>query len=241
MNKSVLMDILDVVIRSLVSISALFILTRLMGKKHIAQLSFFDYVVGISIGSIAASFAIDDSISYLHGLTGIIMYSLLPVIVSFISLKSMMGRMIFDGVPSVLIQDGKLIEKNLRKTKFHINDILEECRMKGAFSISDVEFAVLETSGQVSILLKSCKQPLTPENINIQVKYKGLSADIIIDGVVMYEHLYLVKHDKSWLMSELKKQNVNSPKDVLLATLDSDEILHIDLKNHDPKTKDVLE
>lgn len=141
----------------------------------------------------------------------------------------------------MLFIKSKLVEKNLKKSRFNVNDVLEECRMKGAFNIADVEFTILETGGQVSIQLKSQKQPVTPEDLNISTKYKGLSADLIIDGIVMREHLKLISLNENWLKGELKKQNIDSPSQVLLASLDTNGKLHIDMKSYDPRSLEVLE
>lgn len=236
-----MIGILDIVARSIISILVLFLLTHLLGKKQLSQLSFFDYTVGISIGSIAAALAIDDEIPYLHGIIGIVIYGLFVLLSSYLSLKSIRARKLFCGVPTILIQNGKLMEKNLRKARFHINEVLEECRVKGAFSISDVETAILETSGQVSIQLKAKKQPLTPEDMKLSAYAKGIAANLIIDGVVLKNHLTLVNKDINWLNSELKKQNVNSPHEVLLGSLDYDGNLQVDLKSKDPIPFNVLE
>lgn len=236
-----LISILDIAIRSILSIIVLFLLTHLLGKKQLSQLSFFDYTVGISIGSIAAALAIDDEIPYVHGVLGILIYGVFVLLSSYASRKSIRARKFLCGVPTILIQNGKLIEQNLRKARFHINEVLEECRNKGAFSISDVEFAILETSGQVSIQLKPQKQPLTPEDMHLSPPVKGIAANLIIDGVVLTKHLGLVNKDEEWLNNELKKQKVSSPREVLLGSLDYDGTLHIDLKNRDPIPLDVLE
>ncbi|UWG98084.1 DUF421 domain-containing protein [Dehalobacter sp. DCM] len=233
--------ILDIVIRSILSVLVLFLLTHLLGKKQLSQLSFFDYIIGISIGSIAASLAIDDEIPYLHGALGILIYGGFVLLSSYLSRKSFRARKFLCGVPTILIQNGKLIEQNLRKARFHINEVLEECRNKGAFSISEVETAILETSGQVSIQLKAQKQPLTPEDMNISPSAKGIAANLIIDGTVLTKHLTLVNRDDNWLKEELKKQNVHSPQEVLLCSLDYNGTLHVDLKKSDPVPLDVLE
>jgi len=223
------------------SIVVLFLLTHVLGKKQLSQLSFFDYTVGISIGSIAAALAIDSEIPYLHGILGIVIYGIFVLIASCISRRSIRGRKFLCGVPTILIQNGKLIEQNLKKSRFHINEVLEECRNKGAFSIADVQTAILETSGQISIQLKSEKQPLTPEDMNIIPSAKGIAANLIIDGVILKKHLELVNKDGQWLERELRKQKVNSAKEVLLGSLDYDGTLHVDLKNSDPFPLDVLE
>ncbi len=241
MNDWHMMSWLDIGLRCLVSFVVLFLLARLMGKKQLAQLTFFDYVVGISIGSIAAAFAIDNEIPYAHGLIGLVLYALFPIVMSKLEMRSVKVKEWFDGTPTVLVQNGKFVESNLRKSKFNITDVLEECRMKGAFSVADVEFAVLETSGQVSVLLKSQKQPLTPDDLNISTQYKGLNAELIIDGIVIHENLRLVHLDQAWLKAALEKQNVHTFEEVLFASLGTDGKLTVDLKRETQEPLDVLE
>ncbi len=231
MNQTMIIDILDIIVRSFASFVTLFILTRLTGKKTIAQITFFDYVIGISIGSIAAAFAVDNTISYSHGFVSLIVYAIFPIAISYITMNSLKGRRLLGGTPTILVQNGNFIEKNMRKAKFHVNDVLEECRLKGIFNLADVEFAILETNGQVSVQPKSQKQPLTAEDLNIPTQYKGLSANLIIDGKILHEHLKLVNLEEKWLLDELEKQNVQHVKDVLLATLDTSGRLVVDVKN----------
>lgn len=240
MNEELILDF-DIIFRSITSICLLFIFTKITGKKQISHLTFFDYIAGISIGSIAAQFAIDDTIPFIHGVIALAIYSIVPIIVSYISLKSIKGRRFLGDTPTILLQNGKIIEKNLKKCNFTVNDILEECRLKDVFNISDVEYAVLETSGKVSLQLKPEKKTVTLEDLNIKKNYEGILADIIIDGIVMYEHLKLINHDEEWLVNQLKIQNVNSYNEVLLATVDSRGNLYVDLKNRDPIILDVLE
>ena len=226
-----LKDFFATILRSLISIIALFILTRIMGKKQLSQLTFFDYVVGISIGSISAALAVDSSISYLRGITGLIIFALFPIVFSFITIKSYGARKLLDGMPTILIQNGKIIEKNLKKTQLSVNDILEECRLKNAFDIADVEFAILETSGKFSVAFKADKQPLTPQDMNIKASYKGLCINVIIDGRIFDDHLHLIGKDKAWLDAELEKQNIFNCKDVLLGYVDSNQQLIVHKKN----------
>ncbi|MGE5328814.1 MAG: DUF421 domain-containing protein [Deltaproteobacteria bacterium] len=224
-------DNIDIIFRNLTAITVLFILARFMGKKQIAQLSFFDYVVGISIGSIAAGFSIDPRISYQNGIISLIIWSLLSIIVAYLSLKNLKARKLLEGVSTILIENGKIIEENLRKERFNIDDLTEELRMKGAFNIADVEFAILETSGRISVKLKSQKQPLTPSDMGIQTNYQGLSINLIVDGEIIEKNLIFVNLDKKWLKSELDKKGINSVKEVLLASLDTEGNLYISLKN----------
>ncbi len=226
-----LINILTTILKSTVSVVMLFILTRIMGKKQLSQLTFFDYVVGISIGSIAADFAADSSINYAKGITGLIIYALFPIILSLISMKNYKARKLLDGKPTILVNNGQIVEKNLKKAKLTVNDVLEECRLKNAFNIADVEFAVLETSGKVSVELKSSERALTPKDMNIQTAYKGLCLIVIIDGEILDDHLQMIGKDQMWLKEELKKQNILDYKEVLLGYIDNNNQLIVQKKD----------
>lgn len=226
-------DICRTSLKSITSVIILFVLTRIMGKKQISQLTLFDYVIGISIGSLSAELAIEDSIGYTEGIVGMIIYAVFPILLSIISLKSYSVRKLLDGVPIILIQNGKINEYGLKKTKMNINDLIEECRLKDVFDITEIEFAILETSGRLSIQLKSSNQPLTPKDMNIKTEYKGLCVNLIIDGKILDEHLKIIGKDINWLNDQLHMKGVKTPSDVLFAYLDSSNILNIYLKNKD--------
>ncbi len=230
----------SVAIKSLVAALVLFILARIMGKKQISQLTFFDYVVGISIGSVAAAVSIEDNVTLKEGIISMIIWAAFPLILSFAASKSMIARRVLDGTPTILIQNGKIIEKNLYKVKFTVNDLLEELRVKDIFYIDDVEFALLETSGKISILKKSDKQTVTNSDLVLTSAYQGLCANVIIDGKFMKDNIAMLKIDEAWILSELKKRGIPSIKSILLATYDSNGNLHIDLKDNDPKVLNVL-
>jgi uncharacterized membrane protein YcaP (DUF421 family) len=213
-----------------------------MGKKQISQLSFFDYVVGITIGSIAATLSVDDTITYSRGITALVIWAISPIAISYINLKSMRARRIFEGIPTILIQNGRIIKSNLKKEKIHLNDLLEELRIKGVFNIEDVEFAILETSGKMSVQLRSQEQPVTPSDLNIPTHYKGLTANLIIDGKIMHDNLNLVGLDENWLTNELHKKDIQSADQVFLASLNTTGSLYIQLKkDKEAKQLSVLE
>lgn len=217
-------------VRSIISITILYLLARLMGKKQISQLTFFDYVCGISIGSIAANFAVDSSISYINSITSMIIYALFPIILSYVTLKSYFFRKLLDGKPTLLIQNGKILEKGLKKTKLTINDLLEECRLKNAFNLLEIESAILETSGKLSIQKKAIYEPLTPKDMNLQVPYKGICINLIIDGKILDDHLKIVNKDINWINMELKNKGVKNINDILLAYLDGSGVLNLQFK-----------
>lgn len=233
-------NLIQATIHSLVSIIILFIFTRLAGKKQISQLSFFHYVSGISIGSIAAAFAVDMDIDFPEFLASMIIYGVFPIILSLISIKSPQGRKILNGAPTILIQDGKIIENNLKKTRINVDELLEECRLKNAFNISEVEFAILETNGEVSIQLKPQNSPLTPQDMGIETQYKGLCANIIIDGKIKEKNLKNIGKDSKWLKSEMQRRGITDLSDILLACIDTSQQLLIYKKSDSPKLKAII-
>ena len=230
--------LLHTAMTSAIAVMALFILTRLMGKKQMAQLNFFDYVVGISIGSIASEYAVVRSIHLVEGLTALVVFTLISLALSFVSIKSYWARKILDGTPSVLIENGKIIECNLQKSKLSVNDLLEECRQKDIFDIAEIEFAILETSGKLSVQPKSQNRALKPSDIRIPTEYEGLCANIVIDGKVIVENLNALKLDMDWLNKELSNQDITDYTSVLLAYVDTAGILHTHKKDT-PVTKKI--
>jgi uncharacterized membrane protein YcaP (DUF421 family) len=234
-------DCASIAIKTIVAAVVLFALARLMGKKQISQLTFFDYIVGISIGSVAAAMSVDQRISIHAGITCMILWALFPITFSFVSIHSMIARRLLDGTPKVLIQNGKIIEKNLRRSKFTVNDLLEELRIKDVFSIAGVEFAIIETSGKLSVLKKASKQPVSPADMNLNTSNLGINANIIIDGKLMRENMAQMNIDEHWLNNELRKNNIGSVHEVLLACCDSKKILHIDKKNNDPDDLNIFQ
>ena len=222
--------ILHTAASSVMAIIALFILARIMGKKQMAQLSFFDYVVGISIGSIASEYAVVRTIHLAEGLTALVVFTLFSLVLSYISIKSYKGRKILDGSPSIVIEKGKILESNLIKAKININDLLEECRQKDIFDIANIEYAILETSGRLSILPKNQNRPLTPKDMQIPTMYEGLCTNVIIDGNIINEHLTAINKDTAWLQAQLHGSDITSPQSVLLAYVDTAGDLHVHAK-----------
>lgn len=227
-------------IKNIFAVLTLFILTRILGKRQISQLTFFDYIVGISIGSIAAEMCIDENVSWFDGIVSMIIWTAFPLSLSFFAKKSINARKLLEGTPEILIQNGKIVEKNLNKSKFTINDLLEELRAKDVFNIEDVEFALLETNGKISVLKKSHLQTVTNSDLGLSVPYQGLCANVIIDGKLMLKNISMLDINEAWIFNELEKQNISSIEDVLFACYSTNGNLHIDLKKNDPKVLNVL-
>lgn len=237
----ILMDSLDIVGRSLLSILVLFLVTKLMGKKQVSQLNTFDYVIGISIGSIAAALSVDQDTEYLDATISMLVYGLISLMISFLTLKSIRFRRFISGTPTVLIQHGKILEQGIKKSKIDLNDLMEECRESGYFNVADIEFAVMEVDGTVSILPKRDKAPVTCGDMNLPGQQEGLVANLIIDGKIMENNLKMVRRDKAWLEAQLKHQKIKNPTEVLLATLDNQGHLSTYRRNTDEKSFDVLQ
>lgn len=222
----------EIILRTILSYLVLLLLTRLIGKQQISQLTFFDYVTGITIGSMAATISIDNTVQFTHGLIGLIFLSILSFITSKLSLKNTKLKNVIDGSPAVLIQNGVIIYENLKKERFSVVDLLEELRLNGTFNLNDVKFAVLERSGKVSIKLNSPNE--SNSNSDFSTLYNELTANLIIDGEIMHEHLKINKLSKTWLDNEIKTNNINSVEDVILAFLDEKGNLFIKSKSDNP-------
>jgi uncharacterized membrane protein YcaP (DUF421 family) len=222
-------EFLLTIIRSLIAFFLLLILARIMGKKQISHLSFFDYCVGITIGSIAASMAVDQNIKISNGLVALIVWGGIPLILGFIGLKSKWFHQLTDGKADLLIEKGMILERNLKKNQLAVEELMLLLREKDVFKIEDVEMAVLETNGQLSILKKTEKQPVTPEILSIPVESEHGPTIIISDGQVMKNSLKRLGYTQEWLLSEIEKQGATKISDVFLAQIDSKGNVYVDL------------
>lgn len=234
-------ELCNVAFRAFSSLIALFIVTKMLGKKQVSQLSLFDYVIGISIGNFAAEMTINLESNEINGILAVLIFGVVAYIVSIATMKSIVLRRFFIGTPTILIQDGKIIEKNLRKVKFDINDLLEEIRGEGYFDLSEVEYAVMEVNGKVSVLPKAEYKPVTCKDMNIKVNKESICANVIIDSKVMHNNLKNMNKDEKWLLKELKVKGYTDLSKILLATLDINEKITIYEKNNNIKSKDVFE
>lgn len=229
-----------IIIRSIVAVSTLFVLTKIMGRKQISQLSIFDYIIGISIGSIAAQMTIDTEIDWIDFVAAMAVFGLVDILIAFLTIKSMWARKFFEGDPVILMQDGKIIEKNLKKIKFTVNEFLEECRIGGYYNVDDINIAIMESSGKISFLPKVEKRPVNIKDMNILAEPEGLVANVIIDGNIMESNLKVIGKNESWLLKQLNIQDIASPKEVLLATCDVSSTLRVYKKDENVREKKCL-
>jgi len=206
--------------RALILYIIVVIVMRIMGKRQIGQLQPFELAIAIMISELAAVPMQNTGIPLINGIIPILTLLIAQLLMSYLSFKSIRLRAIICGKPTILIDKGQISEKALRKELYTINDLLEQLRINNFQNIADVEYAILETNGQLSIIPKSQKRPLTPEDMKIETKYEGICIDIIIDGRVLSENLKLAGKNKKWLISELHKNQYRSPKEILFAYID---------------------
>ncbi|MCL4463505.1 MAG: DUF421 domain-containing protein [Firmicutes bacterium] len=203
---------------------------RIMGKREVGQLSAFDLVVAIMIAELGAVAIEQVDMPMYLGLVPIATLVVLEIFLSFLSMKSHTIRGIVDGSPSIVIANGKIIEKELRKLRYNISDLLGQLREKDVVNIADVQYAVLETSGELSILLKAAKRPVTTGDLGLPVKYEGMPTPLIFDGHIHFKNLRRLQLDEQWLLVELRKQGLAGIKDVLFASLDTNGDLFVSEK-----------
>jgi len=203
---------------------------RIMGKREVGELSSFDFVVAIMIAELAAMSIENTNLPLHEGFIPILTLVFLEILLSFLSLKSHTIRKLVDGSPSIVIANGKIIEHELRKQRYNLSDLLGQLREKGVANIADVQYAVLETSGELSVMLKSDKRPITLSDLGIPAKYEGLPTPLIFDGHIHYQNLHNLSLDEEWLRTEIQKAGVESTKDILYASLDTDGKLYISEK-----------
>ena len=221
------MNFLILIIKSVVSLLALFILTSALGKKQINQLNMFDYVIGISIGNVVAEMTVNKEVVFLDGIIVMAIYSLISIFVSFLEMKSLFFRKLICGTPTILIENGIIKEKKLKKTRIDINELLEEARINGYFDITEIEYALMETNGKISFLPKSKYKPVTKNDLKIDSPYKGLSLELIIDGEIILKNLKKINKSKKWLITRLNNMNYYDINKLLLVIIDTNEKLSI--------------
>jgi uncharacterized membrane protein YcaP (DUF421 family) len=234
-------ELFIVILRGLISLFTLFFITKLLGKKQVSQLSMFDYVIGISIGNFSAEITTNLESSLIYGIVAVIEFGLIAYSISILTMKSIKLRRFFMGVPTVLIDKGKIIEKAVKKVHFDVNDLLEECRSNGYFDLSEIEYALMESNGKLSIMPKSAYKPVTIKDLNLKQEVQGLCANVVIDGQLMKNNIENMHKTEEWILHELKIKGYKKLDIILLATLDINDKIIIYEKNEGANIYNVLE
>ncbi|MEN6351327.1 MAG: DUF421 domain-containing protein [Syntrophomonas sp.] len=221
-------EFLDAMMRAPVAFFGILVYARILGKQQMSQMTFYDYVTGITFGSIAAMIAVEPSNKTWLLLWILTIFAALNYIMGVITEKSRPLRKIIEGEPTILIHNGKIMEHNMSKLRYNMENLMMQLREKDVFNLSDVEFAIAETDGMLTVVKKSQKRPLTPADMGISTAYEGLSTEIIVDGEVIYQNLKQNNLDEEWLVSRLQSLGYNDPRKITYASLDVNGNLQVD-------------
>ena len=209
-------EVLQVILASLFSAVILFLIAKIIGHKQVAQLEFFDYITGITIGSIAAELATTLDKPWWKPTISMLVFGSITVALSIVTRRFARTRKFINGTPTIIINDGKLYRENMKKAKLELSEFLLLCRQEGYFDLNDIQTAVFEYNGKLSILPISTKRPLNPEDMELNPKPEHIGTEIIMDGRVMDDNLKRKGLNDDWLQIELKKQGYKSPKEIFL-------------------------
>lgn len=237
-----LMHIYKIILSSFASLGALFVFTKLMGNREMSQLSMFDYVSSIALGSIAGEMAVMSTDSVVEPLISMVIFAGTAILISFMTCKSIILRRFFEGQAILLYQNGQIYEKNLLKAKLDIDELLSVCRIDGYFDLQEVHTVYLETNGTVSILPMAKNRPATPEDHNLSPTQTVPQANVIIDGKILPDNLKSTGKNEKWVEKQLQQSNVSDIKEVILATFDStQDKLNVYTKFHRKMLRDIFE
>jgi uncharacterized membrane protein YcaP (DUF421 family) len=212
--------ILSIIWKTLLLYLVVILAMRLMGKRQIGQLQPFEFAVAVMISELAALPLTEDR-DILHAIVPIAVLVACQLLISLVSLKGVRLRNYICGKPAILIRNGRLMEKSMRREMYTINDLLEQLRFSNIQNVQDVEYAILETNGQLSVIPRSQKRPVTPEDLNLETKFEGITADLIIDGRLIGKTLERMNIQEEWLRERLQEQGVSDYKSVLYASVDT--------------------
>ncbi len=210
------MEVLQVILASLFSAVILFLIAKVIGHKQVAQLEFFDYITGITIGSIAAELATTLDKPWWKPTISMLVFGSITVALSVITRRFARTRKFINGTPTIIINDDKLYRDNMKKAKLELSEFLLLCRQEGYFNLNDIQTAVFEYNGKLSILPKSTKRPINPEDMELNPKPEHIGTEIIMDGRVIDDNLKRKGLNDDWLRKELKKQGYKSAKEIFL-------------------------
>lgn len=235
------MEFLVVLLTSVLSVVVLFALTKLMGNKQISQLNMFDYITGITIGSIAAEMAVNLDETFFYSFEAMIIYGILAVIITKISAKKIGARKFLVGYPILLYDNGVFYRENFKRSKIDISDFLTLCRSQGYFNLNQIQTAIIEYNGMISFLPSAKFSPPTADDLNLSPKQENLLASVIFDGHIIYDSLKSIGRNEKWLENQISAQGYKSKDEIYLGLCDRDGNLALYPINNEKKTLKILE
>ncbi|MFD1738925.1 YetF domain-containing protein [Bacillus salitolerans] len=228
------MSISELSLRLAIAFITMLILARIIGRKEISQMTFFNFISGIAIGSIGANVVVNANLTLRNGVYALVGWTAFTILIGFVDIKSRRFRKLVEGQPLIVIKEGKIMERELRKTRLNVDALNALLREKNTFSIADVEYAIFETDGKLSVMKKEPKQPLTKSDLAIQPSTNNkypISTGVIFDGEVNTGNLTKLNLKEDWLLSQLQQSGIQSFSEVLYAEVQKDGSLYIDKKN----------
>jgi uncharacterized membrane protein YcaP (DUF421 family) len=233
-------EVTVVLVRSVMTFVNLLIFSRLLGKTQVSQMTFFEYVAGITLGSIAAELSTNLAIRPWPIFVGMATWVILTLATQFIALKSRWMAKLLDGEPVVVMQNGQILERNLRLLRMRQGELAELLRAQGVFDFNEVEFAIMEPRGDLSVLKRSQHLPVTPADLQLQTTSKGLGIELVVDGQVMEQSLRRLGLNRAWLEARLQEQGISSPSQAFLAVVDAQGKVYVDrYTDHFPPAYDL--
>ena len=220
------MEFLKVVLTSLLSVVALFIIAKILGHKQVSQLDFFDYITGITIGSIAAELATELESPW-KPLIAMVIYGASAVLLTFTTSKLPRMRKFINGTPTIILSNGKLYRKNMKKAKLDLSEFMVMCRQEGYFHLNDIAMAVFEYNGRLTVLPKATKRPVNPGDINVVPSPDSISTEVIMDGRILHDNLKRMGLNINWLQKELAVQGYKTEKEIFLGVCDQNNQLTV--------------
>jgi len=218
---------LETAIRTILGFVILLVLTRLLGKKQLSQLTVFTYITGIALGSMASEMIMQKEVRIVDGILAMTLWGALVVLIEWVSLKSARARVLMDGQPTIVIKRGIILENELKKQRLNLDDLAMQLRMSQVFSILDVEYAILEPNGALTVMKKRDKNPVTKGDMHIAPEVENLPAEIITDGKVVEKNLKELGYSRQQLNDELRKQGIGDVRNVFYAELQKDRSLYV--------------
>jgi uncharacterized membrane protein YcaP (DUF421 family) len=234
--------IVEVFLQTILAFFTILFITRILGRQQVAQLTLFDYINGITFGSIAGTLATDLNQRTWHHLMGLVLFGSLTFLMQYICLKHRGASKIIQGEPVIVIQDGKILEKNLARFHYTVDDLTHLLRKKDIFDVNSVKFGILETTGEISVLKMAGIEYIRAEDINLQTKQESLPTEVIVTGSIIYENLQKKGLTVKWLLEQLKIMGVTNLKEVFYATINEENCLSIDREeDHFKRNDDITE
>ena len=221
---------LDVLNKTVCTFFIMLLLTRILGKKQMGQLTYFNYVTGIVFGSIAGSIIAEKQLTFFEGLTGLVSWTCLTLIIEYISYKLGWTRSTLDGQPTIIIKEGKILRKAMSQMRLDLDDLMMLLRTNGIFTLSEVAYAILESNGQLSVAKKGDQQTITKKDIGIQPETNlQVPGALIVEGKILKKNLRELNVNEQWLIEQLKLNGISSVKQVFFAELKTDRTVYINM------------